>query len=86
MVKTLPLLQCVEEHRSILEVHSPEYAAVFGNKQNVSFPSSFLFTRPCAMPLFSCSLVWKARYKGKILLMSGKCKENAGSLEQHQHW
>jgi len=35
---------------------------------------------------FSRSLVWKARWKGNFCWCQQSEKENAGSLEQHQHW
>jgi len=52
----------------------PWVCSSFWHKQHDGYPSSSLFTRPCAMRLFFCSLVWKARWKGNVLLMSAKWK------------
>ena len=65
--------------------HGLECAAVFGNKQYDSYPSSSPFTRPCAMRLFSVPLYERPDERETFCWCQRSEKENAGCLEQHQH-
>ena len=65
--------------------HDLECAAVFGKKQHDGYPSSSLFTRPCAMRLFPVSSYGTPEERETFCWCQRSEKENAGSLE-HQQW
>ena len=65
--------------------HGLECAAVFGKKHD-SYPSSSPFTRPCAMRLFPIPSCERPDERETFCWCQQSEKENAGGLEQHQHW
>jgi len=65
--------------------HGLECAAVFGKKHD-GYPSSSLFTWPCAMRLFPVPLCEMPDERETFCWCQQSEKENAGLLEQHQHW
>ena len=55
-------------------------------KQQDRYPSSSLFTRPCTMRLFPVPSYERPDERETFFWCQRSEKENAGGLEQHQHW
>ena len=66
--------------------HGLECAAVFGKIQHDGYPSSSLFTRPCAMRCFPVPSYEMPDERETFWWCQRSEKENSGGLEQHQHW
>ena len=58
----------------------------FAKKQNDCYPSSSLFTQSCTMQLLPVPSYERPDEREMFCWCQRSEKENAGGLEQHQHW